>query len=125
MALQDDRYTRHIATPTGLDFAKAAELYGLGHARVADLHEFREALEGALAAGVGGVRSSIVEVPSSREANVARARELLAVPPPAPAVGEAPRVVPALADRGQLKGIGRDVVIGNISARIEPLVAKE
>ena len=28
-------YTRHIATPTGLDFAHAAALYGLAHERVA------------------------------------------------------------------------------------------
>ena len=30
-----DIYTRHIATPTGLDFARAAALYGLPHERTA------------------------------------------------------------------------------------------
>ena len=43
-------YTRHIATPTGLDFARAAALYGLSHERVADVHGFRAALERALVA---------------------------------------------------------------------------
>jgi 2-succinyl-5-enolpyruvyl-6-hydroxy-3-cyclohexene-1-carboxylate synthase len=59
-------YTRHIATPTGLDFAQAAALYGLAHERVTSMPEFRAALERALA----GDRSSIIEVPSERSLNV-------------------------------------------------------
>ena len=62
----EDLYTRHIATPTGLDFARAAALYGLSHERVEDLPGFRAALERALASP----GSSIVQVPSEREANV-------------------------------------------------------
>jgi 2-succinyl-5-enolpyruvyl-6-hydroxy-3-cyclohexene-1-carboxylate synthase len=62
-----DIYTRHVATPTGLDFAKAAELYGLWHERVGDLLEFRAALERSLA---GGQESSIIEVRCERAANV-------------------------------------------------------
>jgi 2-succinyl-5-enolpyruvyl-6-hydroxy-3-cyclohexene-1-carboxylate synthase len=66
MALSQDIYTRHIATPTGLDFAAAAALYGLAHERVQDVRGFRAALERALAhAG-----SSIVEVRTDRKANV-------------------------------------------------------
>ena len=65
MATQDT-YTRHIATPTGLDFAQAAELYGFGHERVTDVAGFRAALEQALAAP----DSRIVEVRSARDANV-------------------------------------------------------
>jgi len=61
-----DIYTRHVATPTGLDFAKAADLYGLEHERVADIPAFRVALERALA----GERSSIVEVRTRRDENV-------------------------------------------------------
>jgi 2-succinyl-5-enolpyruvyl-6-hydroxy-3-cyclohexene-1-carboxylate synthase len=62
----EDIYTRHVATPTGLDFAKAAALYGLSHERVADVNAFRAALERALAqAG-----SSIVEVRGRRAQNV-------------------------------------------------------
>ena len=62
-----DIYTRHIATPTGLDFARAASLYGLSHERVADVHGFRAALERALA----HEHSSIIEVRGERAANVA------------------------------------------------------
>ena len=65
MARAGDRYTEHIATPTGLDFARAAALYGLGHERVSDLAGFRAALERALA----GHGSSIIEVPGDRAAN--------------------------------------------------------
>jgi 2-succinyl-5-enolpyruvyl-6-hydroxy-3-cyclohexene-1-carboxylate synthase len=62
----EDIYTRHIATPTGLDFAHAAELYGLAHTRVQELRAFRAALEAALAAS----GASVVEVPGERAANV-------------------------------------------------------
>jgi 2-succinyl-5-enolpyruvyl-6-hydroxy-3-cyclohexene-1-carboxylate synthase len=65
LARAGDRYTEHIATPTGLDFARAAALYGLGHERVSDLAGFRAALERALA----GRGSSIIEVPGDRAAN--------------------------------------------------------
>ena len=61
-----DIYTQHIATPTGLDFARAATLYGLSHERVEDVAGFRSALERALA----GSGSSIVEVRGERAANV-------------------------------------------------------
>jgi 2-succinyl-5-enolpyruvyl-6-hydroxy-3-cyclohexene-1-carboxylate synthase len=61
-----DIYTRHIATPTGLDFAQAAALYGLSHETVADVAGFRAALEQALAAP----RSAMIEVRSERGANV-------------------------------------------------------
>ena len=72
MAREDDAYTRHIATPTGLDFADAAQLYGLGHERATDVTGFRAALERALAAG----RSCIVEVKTERDANVRVHREI-------------------------------------------------
>jgi 2-succinyl-5-enolpyruvyl-6-hydroxy-3-cyclohexene-1-carboxylate synthase len=72
-------YTRHIATPTGLDFGVAARLYGLAHERVADIHAFRAALERALA----HEGSSILEVRSSRAENVALHHRVWA------AVGEA------------------------------------
>jgi 2-succinyl-5-enolpyruvyl-6-hydroxy-3-cyclohexene-1-carboxylate synthase len=67
-----DIYTRHIATPTGLDFADAARLYGLGHERAGDVSAFRSALERALAAE----RSTIVEVRTDRDANVRLHREV-------------------------------------------------
>lgn len=67
-----DVYTRHIATPTGLDFAQAATLYGLSHERVADVAGFRGALEQALAAGGSG----IIEVRTTRDANVELHRQV-------------------------------------------------
>jgi 2-succinyl-5-enolpyruvyl-6-hydroxy-3-cyclohexene-1-carboxylate synthase len=65
-AREHDIFTRHIATPTGLDFADAARLYGLGHERAEDVSGFRAALERAL----DSERSCIVEVRGEREANV-------------------------------------------------------
>jgi 2-succinyl-5-enolpyruvyl-6-hydroxy-3-cyclohexene-1-carboxylate synthase len=66
LAREHDIYTRHIATPTGLDFADAAKLYGLGHERAEDVPGFRAALE----RGLDSERSCIVEVRSERAANV-------------------------------------------------------
>jgi 2-succinyl-5-enolpyruvyl-6-hydroxy-3-cyclohexene-1-carboxylate synthase len=66
MALEGDVYTEHIATPTGLDFAAAAALYGLAHERVEDLPGFRGALERALARELSG----IIEVRTDRQENV-------------------------------------------------------
>jgi 2-succinyl-5-enolpyruvyl-6-hydroxy-3-cyclohexene-1-carboxylate synthase len=69
---RQDIYTRHIATPTGLDFSVAARLYGLSHERAEDVAGFRSALERALARE----NSSIVEVRSDRAANVALHRRV-------------------------------------------------
>ncbi len=65
-ATPKDVYTQHIATPTGLDFAQAAALYGLSHETVADVASLRAALERALATR----GSAIVEVRSERGKNV-------------------------------------------------------
>jgi 2-succinyl-5-enolpyruvyl-6-hydroxy-3-cyclohexene-1-carboxylate synthase len=62
----DDLYTRHVATPTGLDFARAAALYGLEHERAESSEAFRAALGRALARAEPG----IVEVRSERARNV-------------------------------------------------------
>jgi 2-succinyl-5-enolpyruvyl-6-hydroxy-3-cyclohexene-1-carboxylate synthase len=67
MALEADIYTRHIATPTGLDFARAAALYGLAHERVETIPAFRTALERALLPRAG---SAIVQVQTDRASNV-------------------------------------------------------
>jgi 2-succinyl-5-enolpyruvyl-6-hydroxy-3-cyclohexene-1-carboxylate synthase len=63
----EDIYTRHVATPTGLDFARAAALYGLSHERVEDVFAFRAALERSLDAAH---ESSVIEVRGERNANV-------------------------------------------------------
>jgi 2-succinyl-5-enolpyruvyl-6-hydroxy-3-cyclohexene-1-carboxylate synthase len=68
MALRDNHYTRHIATPTGLDFAQAATLYGLQYERVADVAALRSALEHAVIESP--CKSSIIEVSTDRTANV-------------------------------------------------------
>ncbi len=66
-------YTRHITTATGLDFAKAAALYGLEHELVATAPELRVALEHALLPNAG---STIIQVGTERAQNVALHREL-------------------------------------------------
>jgi 2-succinyl-5-enolpyruvyl-6-hydroxy-3-cyclohexene-1-carboxylate synthase len=66
MALEGDVYRDHIATPTGLDFALAAALYGLSHERVDSVSALRSALERALSQA----QSAIVEVKGERNANV-------------------------------------------------------
>ena len=61
----EDIYTRHVATPTGLDFAAAAGLYGLAYERARDVQDFRGALERALATG----GATIIHVLGERERN--------------------------------------------------------
>jgi 2-succinyl-5-enolpyruvyl-6-hydroxy-3-cyclohexene-1-carboxylate synthase len=67
MAKEADIYTRHIATPPGLDFAHAAALYGLAHERVETVSVFRAALERALSPRSG---STIVHVQTDRAGNL-------------------------------------------------------
>jgi 2-succinyl-5-enolpyruvyl-6-hydroxy-3-cyclohexene-1-carboxylate synthase len=67
MAQQNDIYTRHIATPTGLDFAKAAALYGMAHERADTTTAFRAAMEQALSPKAD---STIVHVHTDRARNV-------------------------------------------------------
>jgi 2-succinyl-5-enolpyruvyl-6-hydroxy-3-cyclohexene-1-carboxylate synthase len=67
MGHEDDVYTRHVATPTGLDFARVAALYGLIHEQVRTIPDLRAALERALAPQTG---STIVHVQTDRAANV-------------------------------------------------------
>jgi 2-succinyl-5-enolpyruvyl-6-hydroxy-3-cyclohexene-1-carboxylate synthase len=63
----DDIYTRHIATPTGLDFATAAALYDLAYERVDSPGTLRDALERALSPQAG---STLVHARTERAANV-------------------------------------------------------
>ncbi len=58
-------FTRHFATPHGLDFAHAAALYGLPHERVRTRAELGSSLERATARG----GSRIIEVATDRERN--------------------------------------------------------
>jgi 2-succinyl-5-enolpyruvyl-6-hydroxy-3-cyclohexene-1-carboxylate synthase len=61
-----------VATPHGIDFAAAARLYGLGHERAAHVAGFDAALDRAIAAP----GSTIVEVRTDRDANVALHRRV-------------------------------------------------
>ncbi len=63
----DDIFTRHIATPTGLDFARAAALYDLAYERVDSPGALRDALEPALSPQAG---STLVHARTERAANV-------------------------------------------------------
>ncbi len=58
-------FTRHFATPHGLDFAHAASLYGLPHERV----ETRAQLVSSLERGIARGGSRIIEVRTDRELN--------------------------------------------------------
>ncbi len=69
----EDIYTRHVATPTGLEFARAAALYGLAYERVETIPAFRAALEQALSPGAS---STIVHAPTDRANNVELHRRL-------------------------------------------------
>jgi 2-succinyl-5-enolpyruvyl-6-hydroxy-3-cyclohexene-1-carboxylate synthase len=67
MATEHEIYANHIATPTGLDFERAAALYGLNHEHVETVPTFRAALERALSPQAG---SAIVHAPTDRARNV-------------------------------------------------------
>jgi 2-succinyl-5-enolpyruvyl-6-hydroxy-3-cyclohexene-1-carboxylate synthase len=75
---EEDLYTHHIATPTGLDFAKAAALYGLTYERVSDIFAFRAALVRAFEDGPRQAqpRAQIIEVRTERAQNVELHRRL-------------------------------------------------
>ena len=64
---QHDAFEEHVATPHGLDFAHAAALYGCAHEPIEDVDAFAPALDRAL----GADRTTIIEVRTDRERNVA------------------------------------------------------
>jgi 2-succinyl-5-enolpyruvyl-6-hydroxy-3-cyclohexene-1-carboxylate synthase len=74
-AQRGDVYTTHIATPTDLDFARAADLYGFGYERVEDLFAFRTSLERSFEDGADR-GASIIEVRTERAANVKLHRQV-------------------------------------------------
>ncbi len=69
---EQELYDAHVATPTGLDFSHAAELYGLHHEPVEDL----AGLRGALERGLRARHASIVEVRTPRAGNVGLHRRI-------------------------------------------------
>jgi 2-succinyl-5-enolpyruvyl-6-hydroxy-3-cyclohexene-1-carboxylate synthase len=77
VATQTDAFEEHVATPTGLDFERAAALFGLAYAAPATLPELRTALERALAAAPGAT-TTLLHVRTDRPANVALHRAVWA-----------------------------------------------
>jgi len=67
-----DAFEQHVATPHGLDFAHAAALYGCSYERPADLGALGQAVQRSL----GGQRTTIIEVQTNREANLALHRRV-------------------------------------------------
>ncbi|MDX6644041.1 MAG: 2-succinyl-5-enolpyruvyl-6-hydroxy-3-cyclohexene-carboxylate synthase, partial [Solirubrobacteraceae bacterium] len=72
VAGERDAFEEHVATPHGLEFARAAALYGCEHELASDADGFGAALDRALAAD----GTTIVEVRTERDANVALHRRV-------------------------------------------------
>ena len=70
VAREHDAFEEHVATPHGLDFARAAALYGCAYARADD----PAALRAALASAGDGV--TLIEVRTDRDENVRIHRDL-------------------------------------------------
>ncbi|HEX8157922.1 MAG TPA: 2-succinyl-5-enolpyruvyl-6-hydroxy-3-cyclohexene-1-carboxylic-acid synthase [Solirubrobacteraceae bacterium] len=68
VAGERDMFEEHVATPHGLDFAHAAQLYGFDHRRAATVDELGEHLDG------GG--RTIIEIRTDRAANLSLHRAL-------------------------------------------------
>jgi 2-succinyl-5-enolpyruvyl-6-hydroxy-3-cyclohexene-1-carboxylate synthase len=75
VATQADHFEHHVATPHGLDFAVAAQLYGARHLPVTTAGDLRAAVAQATAPGAG---VTIVEARTERDANVALHRRVWA-----------------------------------------------
>jgi 2-succinyl-5-enolpyruvyl-6-hydroxy-3-cyclohexene-1-carboxylate synthase len=67
VAGETDAFEEHVATPHGLDFSRVAEVYGCQYQRPEDVEELRRATKRSL----GGTTTTIVEVRTDREQNLA------------------------------------------------------
>jgi 2-succinyl-5-enolpyruvyl-6-hydroxy-3-cyclohexene-1-carboxylate synthase len=74
VAGESDGFEEHVATPHGLDFSHAAALYGLDYERPTTVAALRHAVEAA----VSHHRTTIVEVRTDREQNLALHRRIAA-----------------------------------------------
>ena len=74
VAGETDHFTEHVATPHGVDLARAAALYGLRHVLADDVAGFDAGLDEALAAD----GSTLLQVRTDRDANVGLHREVWA-----------------------------------------------
>ncbi len=67
VATQRDAYEEHVATPTGLDAERVADLYGLVYAQVTDVGQLKVCLD----AGLASDDVTLIHVRTDRAANVA------------------------------------------------------
>jgi 2-succinyl-5-enolpyruvyl-6-hydroxy-3-cyclohexene-1-carboxylate synthase len=72
VASQTDAFEEHVATPTGLDLARAADLFSLAYTAPATMPEVRA----ALAAAVAGGGTTLVHVRTDRAENLALHRRV-------------------------------------------------
>jgi 2-succinyl-5-enolpyruvyl-6-hydroxy-3-cyclohexene-1-carboxylate synthase len=74
VAGESDAFEEHVATPHGLDFAKAAELYGLDHHHAHSAGDLRD----ALGQSIETRSATIIEVRTDRAQNLALHRRIAA-----------------------------------------------
>ena len=74
VAGQRGAFEEHVATPHGLDFETAASLYGCRHELPGSVEELRLAIDAAL----GADHTTIIEVRTDREQNLALHRRVAA-----------------------------------------------
>jgi 2-succinyl-5-enolpyruvyl-6-hydroxy-3-cyclohexene-1-carboxylate synthase len=72
VAGEGEAFVEHVATPHGLDFSRAAALFGCAYERPATIGELRTALERAL----GAEATTIIEIRTDRERNLALHRRV-------------------------------------------------
>jgi 2-succinyl-5-enolpyruvyl-6-hydroxy-3-cyclohexene-1-carboxylate synthase len=68
---QSDAFEEHVATPHGLDFAKAAELYGCGYELATNEPQLHDLLDRS----VEGPGTTVIEIRTNREENLALHRQ--------------------------------------------------
>jgi 2-succinyl-5-enolpyruvyl-6-hydroxy-3-cyclohexene-1-carboxylate synthase len=72
VSAEQDAFEEHVATPHGLEFERAAALYGCGYERPRSAAELTAALE----ASIEQAGTTIIEVRTEREANLALHRRI-------------------------------------------------
>jgi 2-succinyl-5-enolpyruvyl-6-hydroxy-3-cyclohexene-1-carboxylate synthase len=82
VAGEGEAFEEHVATPHGIDFSHAAQMYGCAYEHPADLEALRAAVERSTADG----GTTIIEVTTDREENLALHRRIAesVIPPDQP-----------------------------------------
>jgi 2-succinyl-5-enolpyruvyl-6-hydroxy-3-cyclohexene-1-carboxylate synthase len=74
IAEQTDHFERYFATPHGLEFSRAADMFSIPYCRPKDFHEFEDAYRSALEQN----RTTVIELRTDREENTRIHRQLQA-----------------------------------------------